>query len=62
MNENDQDVYCTEEEMAARLALCQTCQFFKIREDGFTECESSGCLINLMTTMKFKICPIGKWT
>jgi hypothetical protein len=64
MNENESDieVNCTEEETTLRLSLCKGCEMFEVNENGMTQCKSSGCLINLMTTFKFKICPIGRWT
>lgn len=62
MNENDLEINCTAAETEIRLSLCKSCEMFKVNSDGITQCESSGCLINLMTTFKFKVCPIGRWT
>lgn len=63
MNENESDfeIICSTEESNTRLLFCQSCEHFKFNDDGLTICESSGCLINLMTTFKFKVCPIGVW-
>lgn len=55
------DVICTDEERSNRLEQCKLCENFTINDDGLTQCSASGCLINLMTTFKFKTCPKGNW-
>lgn len=54
------DIACTPDESETRLEFCKNCDNFII-EEGTTRCKSSGCLINLMTTFKFKTCPKGFW-
>ena len=53
-------INCTEEETINRLNICKNCDSFII-EDYVTKCVSSGCNISLMTTFKFKPCPLNKW-
>lgn len=57
---SEPEIVCTPEESNARLQFCKNCDSFAIADET-TKCTSSGCLINLMTTFKFKQCPKGIW-
>jgi len=47
------------EELAAfRLAICETCPFF--RKTSKT-CKKCGCFMKLKTTLERAKCPIGRW-
>lgn len=50
---------CPPEEKARRLKNCQSCKNFVVAEQ--TVCSATGCNISLMTTFKFKTCPIRRW-
>ncbi len=58
--QND-DIICNEQESAERLQNCQQCENLILNDSGFTQCSVTGCLINLMTTFRFKSCPKGFW-
>jgi hypothetical protein len=62
--QNDEPVIvvnCTIEESEERVAECSKCVNFIFDENGITKCSASGCNISLMTTFKFKQCPLEKW-
>jgi|688.fasta_scaffold649978_2 hypothetical protein len=59
--QSDPELVCTIEESESRLALCKPCENFFIDTDNHTKCRGSGCNISLMTTYKFKQCPLEKW-
>ena len=52
-------VICDENETQKRLLSCKTCDYFIVND--ITMCGKNGCSINLMSTFKFKECPIGRW-
>ena len=52
-------IECTEEERLQRLDVCNSCDKFLIEE--VTKCAECSCNISLLTTFKFKECPLGKW-
>jgi hypothetical protein len=54
-------ITCTQEESAQRVTECSKCVNFIFDENQNTKCSSSGCNISLMTTFKFKQCPLEKW-
>jgi hypothetical protein len=47
-----------EEIVAARLAICKTCEFFKERTQ---RCGKCGCFMKMKTKLSGSSCPIGKW-
>jgi hypothetical protein len=51
---------CTTEESEARLLLCKSCINFSF-DNNVTICNATNCNISLMTTFKFKQCPLEKW-
>lgn len=57
----DSEINCTPEEIETRLNFCKVCPNLAFDEKQFTKCSKSGCLINLMTSFKFKSCPEGNW-
>lgn len=52
----EQQAPVSEEDQAARLAICQGCDFY----DGH-RCKKCGCFMNLKTRLRSASCPIGKW-
>jgi hypothetical protein len=58
---DDDEIYCSEEESQQRLEFCKPCKNMGVNDQGLTQCQASGCLINLMIIMKFKACPEGNW-
>lgn len=58
---NDEELYCTVEEVFARVEFCKVCENFDIDEQGLTKCKETGCNINMMSSFKFKSCPKGNW-
>lgn len=52
---------CSPEESQSRLDLCVPCENFFIDEDQHTKCQGCGCNISILTTIKDKSCPLGKW-
>jgi hypothetical protein len=52
---------CSPGEVQQRLSACQGCPNFLIDTDNHTKCKGTGCNISLMTTYKFKMCPLEKW-
>lgn len=42
----------------ARLAICNTCEFFSKRH---AKCQRCGCFMKLKSTLKQASCPVGKW-
>jgi hypothetical protein len=55
------DEICESHEIENRLNICKKCVNFSY-ENNVTVCKLTGCNINLMTTAKFKICPIKEWS
>jgi hypothetical protein len=55
------NIECTPEETATRLATCIPCKNFAIQEDKTTKCSACDCSIGFMTTLNFKSCPEGNW-
>jgi hypothetical protein len=54
------DIICSNEETEIRLNHCKTCDQFT-QSSEVTVCAATQCNINLMITMKFKICPKEHW-
>ena len=46
----------TKEISTARLAICKTCPFYKLRT-----CMKCGCFMPFKTKLKGQVCPEGKW-
>jgi hypothetical protein len=42
----------------SRLAICNTCPFFK---KNLAKCKKCGCFMKLKTTLKEASCPVGHW-
>lgn len=42
----------------ARMAICQTCEFFRAKTQ---QCRKCGCFMTLKTTLHRASCPVGKW-
>ena len=42
----------------ARLAICNTCEFFNKR---LQKCKKCGCFMHLKTTLRQAKCPVDKW-
>jgi uncharacterized paraquat-inducible protein A len=47
-----------QEEIEARLAICQTCKYFKPHQ---RRCQKCGCFMDLKTRLHNASCPMGKW-
>lgn len=47
-----------QEEVEARLAICNTCP--ELRKKTM-QCRKCGCFMKLKTTLKQAKCPLGKW-
>ena len=58
MNETD-TIYCNEEEKTRRISFCISCD--KNNLDVIPKCSECDCSISILTTLNFKVCPIGKW-
>ena len=56
--QNDVDI-CDENETQRRLFECKNCEHFVVNNK--TICGKTGCSISLMSTFKFKECPINRW-
>lgn len=54
------DSTCSPEETQKRLAFCKTCPKFKI-ENMITKCSACDCSISMVSTFKYKACPVGNW-
>jgi hypothetical protein len=54
------DIVCTSEETEMRLQHCKSCDQFTQSSD-ITVCAATQCNINLMATMKYKMCPKEFW-
>jgi hypothetical protein len=48
----------SEEIKHARLAVCNTCEFFL---KGSKRCKLCGCFMSLKTTLELAKCPMGYW-
>lgn len=51
-----ESVSITEEQAAARLAICNQCEFYKE-----TRCTKCGCYMAVKTHLRAANCPINKW-
>lgn len=60
MNESNlNEITCRQEETERRVSFCMSCE--KNILDIIPKCQECGCSISILTSMTFKICPIGKW-
>jgi hypothetical protein len=41
-----------------RLAICNSCEWFK---KNLKKCKKCGCFMSLKSTLRQATCPIGKW-
>jgi hypothetical protein len=58
---NNFNVLTSEQEKNKRLNLCNSCSSkTKIQDDEI--CQECACPITYVTTYKFKMCPLKKWT
>lgn len=55
-----EELSCTPEESQERLNFCLSCEEMD-KEQELTRCKMCSCLINYVTTIKFKECPKGNW-
>jgi hypothetical protein len=46
------------EEIASRLAICETCDHFRASDERCSKC---GCFLKFKTAWRSQHCPIGKW-
>lgn len=53
-----QSVRLSKEEADRRLAICQTCQFFRTVDQRCSKC---GCFMAVKTYLRAETCPVGKW-
>jgi hypothetical protein len=53
-----QGVRVTKEEAERRLAICKTCQFFRLHDQRCSKC---GCYMAVKTYLKAEKCPVGLW-
>jgi len=58
MADND-SIYCDTQETEKRVSICISCE--KNILDVIPKCSECNCSISMLTTLKFKTCPIGKW-
>jgi hypothetical protein len=59
MTDQLDDVNCTKEETERRINFCVECD--KLDETDAPKCTECNCTISMMTSFRFKTCPIGKW-
>lgn len=57
--EFDQDVNCSRQEQERRIEFCGTCD--RLDQELIPRCKECNCSISMLSTYKFKTCPIGKW-
>lgn len=55
----DEDIFVDETVRASRIATCNDCEHNSAQEPK--TCMICACPIAVITNMKFKECPIGKW-
>lgn len=48
----------TKEEAAARLAICNSCEFFRHSDQ---RCGKCGCYMAIKTYLKSEKCPVNRW-
>ncbi|MEI6492088.1 MAG: DUF6171 family protein [Verrucomicrobiota bacterium] len=48
----------TEAQKAARIAICEACEFFTISD---RRCSKCGCWIDAKAGFRTQICPVSKW-
>lgn len=53
-----QGLKVTTEEAEKRLTICNSCQFFRQRDQRCSRC---GCYMAIKTYLKAESCPVGKW-
>jgi hypothetical protein len=59
MNEDRDNINCTEEETTRRLSFCMPCEHNVL--DIIPKCNQCNCPLSSLASMNFKSCPIGKW-
>ena len=52
-------IYCTAEQKARRLAICNYCQWY---DSAAGRCKKCGCFLAQKTSIAAAECPINKWT
>jgi hypothetical protein len=59
---DDMTVIVSAAETARRLNFCMSCDRFGSDEHRPGVCLECNCSIPMITTLRFKTCPIGKWS
>jgi hypothetical protein len=60
MTDQLDDINCTKQETETRITACVGCDRL-VQDDGIPKCTECNCTISMLTSFKFKTCPIGKW-
>lgn len=55
----DEDIFVAEDARLTRTTICSACEHASVNEPK--TCMVCACPIAVITNMKFKECPIGKW-
>jgi hypothetical protein len=62
MTNTDQldDVNCTKQETEKRISFCVDCDR-RSDDENVPKCTECNCTISMLSSFRFKSCPIGKW-
>lgn len=51
----------TQDVTHSRLEQCMSCEHLNDDTQDIPKCNQCDCSISMLTTISFKVCPIGKW-
>lgn len=57
--DTNNDLFVLQEETEKRISICTACD--SLVQDDVPKCKHCACSLSMMTTLKFKQCPEGKW-